>query len=329
MPYKAQILNTSILYMFSLKVPYLFVFSVCEYQKHYHTDHLGSAYKFNGKEKDPETGYNYYGARYYTDRLSIWLSVDPLSDEIPEASVYAYCLNNPVRYIDPDGRSYSEFDENGNYLRTIKDNWWHNTFVGRKGRIVDGDGNVTQSFKFADPKNDVADLKNGTINKVHFVQENEITSMLSKAGAFNEENKVANADSRYGYIKQEGVGGGKFDFSYTGIPNQYPEASSDPLNQPSSMLFLVDGVAHNHMNFGNFLFGAAGKALGLTSFELRMGAHWNSLSNPSSNGYRKQFDSRDDQFSIRMGVRHANQHGYKNMYYRVIIEALEFKGFGY
>ncbi len=315
--------------MFSLKVPYLFVFSVCEYQKHYHTDHLGSAYKFNGKEKDPETGYNYYGARYYTDRLSIWLSVDPLSDEIPEASVYAYCLNNPVRYIDPDGRSYSEFDENGNYLRTIKDNWWHNTFVGRKGRIVDGDGNVTQSFKFADPKNDVADLKNGTINKVHFVQENEITSMLSKAGAFNEENKVANADSRYGYIKQEGVGGGKFDFSYTGIPNQYPEASSDPLNQPSSMLFLVDGVAHNHMNFGNFLFGAAGKALGLTSFELRMGAHWNSLSNPSSNGYRKQFDSRDDQFSIRMGVRHANQHGYKNMYYRVIIEALEFKGFGY
>ena len=83
------------------------------------------------------------------------------------------------------------------------------------------------------------------------------------------------------------------------------------------------------MNFGNFLFGAAGKALGLTSFELRMGAHWNSLSNPSSNGYRRQFDSRDDQFSIRMGVRHANQHGYKNMYYRVIIEPLEFKGFGY
>lgn len=44
--------------------------------------------------------------------------------------------------------------------------------------------------------------------------------MLSKAGAFNKENKIANADSRYGYIKQEGVGGGKFDFSYTGIPNQ-------------------------------------------------------------------------------------------------------------
>ena len=60
------------------------------------------------------------------------------------------------------------------------------------------------------------------------------------------------------------------------------------------MLFLVDGVAHNHMNFGNFLFGAAGKALGLISFELRMRAHWNSLANSSSNGYRPQFDSDDD-----------------------------------
>ena len=271
---------------------------------------------------------------FYHPDLSIWLSVDPMSDKYPNLTPYAYCANNPVNFIAPDGRSYSEFDENGNYLRTIKDNWWHNTFVGRKGRIIDENGNISQTFRFADPKNDVANLKNGTINKVHFVQENEITSMLSKAGAFNEENKVYNNDlaNRYDYIKEEGQGGGKFDFSYntiTGIPAQYSDASSNPLNQPSSMLFLVDGVAHNHMNFGNFLFGAAGKALGLTSFELRMGAHWNSLANPSFNGYRRQFDSRDDQFSIRMGVRYAKQHGYKSMYYRVIVAPLKFKGFGY
>ena len=284
-------------------------------------------YKFNGKELDEETGLYYYGERYYDPRSNLWLGIDPLTEKYTNISAYLYCHNNPVRFVDPDGRSYSEFDENGNYLRTIKDNWWHNFWHGRTGRIVDGDGNVTQSFEFADPKNDVADLKNGTINKVYFVQESEIISMLSKAGAFNKENKIANADSRYGYIKQEGVGGGKFDFSYTGIPNQYPEASPAPQDHPSSMLFLVDGVAHNHMNFGNFLFGAAGKALGLTSFELRMGAHWNSLVNSSSNGYRPQFDSDDDQFSIQMGVRHADQHGYKDMYYKVIVEPLVFKGF--
>jgi hypothetical protein len=178
--------------------------------------------------------------------------------------------------------------------------------------------------KFADPKNDVKDLKGGTINKVQFVQESEIISMLSKAGAFTKENKTTNNDlaDRYDYIKEEGVGGGKFDFSYntsTGIPNQYPDASRDPLNSPSSMLFLVDGVAHNHMNFGNFLFGAAGRALGLTLFELKMGAHYNSLANPDKNNYKRQLDSSDDQFSIKMGVQHANKYNYKKMFYGVTI----------
>ncbi len=66
--------------------------------------YFGSAYKFNGKEKDDETGYSYYGARYYTDRLSIWLSVDPLADKYPHLSPYAYCSNNPILYVDPDGK---------------------------------------------------------------------------------------------------------------------------------------------------------------------------------------------------------------------------------
>lgn len=60
-------------------------------------------YKFNGKEKDEETGMYYYGARYYVPELSIWLSVDPLADERPNLSPYNYCQWNPVRLIDPTG----------------------------------------------------------------------------------------------------------------------------------------------------------------------------------------------------------------------------------
>jgi RHS repeat-associated protein len=63
-----------------------------------------SRYTFSGKERDSETGYSYFGARYYHSDLSIWLSVDPLSDKYPNLTPYAYCANNPVILVDPDGR---------------------------------------------------------------------------------------------------------------------------------------------------------------------------------------------------------------------------------
>ncbi len=61
-------------------------------------------YTFSGKEKDWETSYHYYGARYYDSDLSIWLSIDPLASKYPNLSPYVYCMNNPVKLIDPDGR---------------------------------------------------------------------------------------------------------------------------------------------------------------------------------------------------------------------------------
>ncbi|MBP6184081.1 MAG: RHS repeat-associated core domain-containing protein [Saprospiraceae bacterium] len=65
---------------------------------------FGTPYLFNAKELDEETGLYYYGARYYDPRVSMWWGVDPLAGEGPEVSPYIYTFNNPVRYIDPDGR---------------------------------------------------------------------------------------------------------------------------------------------------------------------------------------------------------------------------------
>ncbi|MBO7200824.1 MAG: RHS repeat-associated core domain-containing protein [Bacteroidales bacterium] len=59
---------------------------------------------FIRKERDSETGFSYFGARYYdSDILTGWLSVDPLADKYPGLSPYAYCGWNPVRLVDPDG----------------------------------------------------------------------------------------------------------------------------------------------------------------------------------------------------------------------------------
>ena len=279
-------------------------------------------WRFSGKEDQSFLGASIplldFGARMYNPAIARWTAADPLSEKYYGISPYVYCANNPILFTDIAGNSYSEFDVEGNYKRTVDDNWWHNLWHGRTGRIVNDQNEVILSFKFADPKNDVKDLKNGTLQKIQFVEEKDVVSMLSKAGVFDEKNKTANNTllDRYSYVLHEGKGGHKMDFSYNAIPDQYEGVSTDPLDAPSPVLFLIDGVAHNHMNFGNFLFGAGGKALGLTSFELRMGAQFNSIFNPGSNNYKPQFDSNDDQFSIRMGVRHARQHHYKEMYYR-------------
>ena len=59
---------------------------------------------FTGKEKDSETGFYYFGARYYDPVLSgLFISVDPMADKYPGQSPYAYCTWNPVKLIDPTG----------------------------------------------------------------------------------------------------------------------------------------------------------------------------------------------------------------------------------
>ncbi len=218
------------------------------------------------------------------------------------------------------------FDANGNYTNTTKDNWFRNFFVGTKGRVLNSDGSVKQKFKFADPKNDAKDIESGIINKLVFVSDGQMKSMVAASGGFDSQNKTANRSwgDRFGYIRQEGKGGGKMDFSYTQIPKTFPGASSDPLNIPSSLVFLVppsgDGeapVAHNQMNFGNYMFGLSGEAQGFSLLELSYGAHYNSVVNSTENNYAPQLDSRDDQFSIEQGYKYGQVNWYDRKVFSV------------
>jgi RHS repeat-associated protein len=63
---------------------------------------IASPYRFNSKEKDQETGLHYYGARYYSSKLSVWMSVDPLAHKTLQP--YIFTSNNTLLFIDPDGR---------------------------------------------------------------------------------------------------------------------------------------------------------------------------------------------------------------------------------
>ena len=65
-------------------------------------------YTFSAKEKDVETGLSYFGSRYYSSDLSIWLSVDPQAAKYPSLSPYVYCANNPIKLVDPNGEEIDE-----------------------------------------------------------------------------------------------------------------------------------------------------------------------------------------------------------------------------
>ena len=65
-------------------------------------------YLFNAKEFDEETGLYYYGARYYDPRISLWISTDPKQESYFAFSSYVYCGNNPLIYIDPNGKEWED-----------------------------------------------------------------------------------------------------------------------------------------------------------------------------------------------------------------------------
>jgi len=89
----------------------------------YSLDYRLGQYTFTGKERDEDTGYGYFGARYMDHELmTMWLSVDPMADKYPSISLYAYCAWNSVKLAYPDGKEISiHTDEEGNVVAVYND----------------------------------------------------------------------------------------------------------------------------------------------------------------------------------------------------------------
>ena len=115
-----------------------------------------SSFPFTGKEKDPETGFSYFGARYLDHALmTSWLSVDPMADKYPSISPYAYCAWNPLKLVDPNGRDVWKVSEDGHVKKTS------NVGGNKKQTIIYANGNIAtfRGTKYHTVMSDLEDKK--------------------------------------------------------------------------------------------------------------------------------------------------------------------------
>ena len=73
-----------------------------------------------GKERDSESGNDYFGYRYYASSMGRWMSPDVvnvteerLMNPASTLNKYAYAADNPLKYVDPDGRDITYFYDQG------------------------------------------------------------------------------------------------------------------------------------------------------------------------------------------------------------------------
>lgn len=131
----------------------------------YISGNMDGRYQFTGKERDAaETGYDYFGARYYDSWRGQWLSVDPMASKYPSWSPYNYVMNNPVIVVDPTGMDTTVyfFDQKN---QPIDD---YRTAQYTANVYIDEDGTVYgpyQGSTFPDSKENESTTNDNTVDE--------------------------------------------------------------------------------------------------------------------------------------------------------------------
>ena len=196
-------------------------------------------YTFSAKEKDVETGLSYFGSRYYSSDLSIWLSVDPMADKYPSLSPYTYCADNPVKLVDPNGEDIWEINnETGKVTRT-KDN------TQDVIRVVDNDGNV---IKDKDGNLQTLSYKYGTIR--HYTTKKDGYDVFRIRGDGNGtdlfELMANNTNIEWSQFKTGIAGEQGLNFITTGHTDEGDPAATNLYNKQLQYKYYIREFIHYH-----------------------------------------------------------------------------------
>ena len=101
------------------------------------------SYKYNGKELERQIGLDIYdyGARRYDAATCRFTTMDPLAEKYYSTSPYAYCVNNPMRFVDTDGKKVKLTSDVDLALNAIKSTLPQNLreFITLKDNFIDVD----------------------------------------------------------------------------------------------------------------------------------------------------------------------------------------------
>ena len=134
-------------------------------------------FKYNGKELQTVGGLGYldYGARLYDQSLGRWFTTDPLSEKYYGLSPYVYCGNNPLRYVDPDGRDavYIAFPD---YKISAFGKQWSN--LGHAGIwLIDNKTGITKYYEYGRyDKAEIGEVRQRTISNIVMGKEDKPTA---------------------------------------------------------------------------------------------------------------------------------------------------------
>ncbi|MBK8380464.1 MAG: RHS repeat-associated core domain-containing protein [Ignavibacteria bacterium] len=211
-----------------------------------------SKFKFTEKERDAESNYDYFGARYYDARIGRWGSVDPLQGKEPSKTPYHYTSDNPINKIDPTGLDDIYFKDGVEVDRKVSEG-----FFGKIGNWLFGDTYYVQSKSGNESYNGnnyFEALSEATVKQFanwdRVFSDWQTSSLEEGFGTrLNDATKDAPANlvDKYFYVLKE-ANGGKLD---------------QKLNLFQNTLYVYNNIALNYQEAGNTLFGAAIYNLGI------------------------------------------------------------------